>query len=124
MAINSRLRILLVAVCGRAALMRTNRGQAFGDRSCCSARNASNSVGRELAVVLEHDRRHDLIAHLRVRHRVHRDLVDLRQPQQDPFYRCGGEVFAIDAHPVGGASRKVDPSLGIAVGEVADQYMP
>src|SRR6478672_6387980 len=45
-AISVRLRVLLVAVCGSAALIRTCLGHAFGDRSGCDARNSSN-LGRQ-----------------------------------------------------------------------------
>ena len=54
-----------------------------------------------------------------VGHGVHRDQGDRGEPLEDPLDRGGGEVLAVDAHPVGGAAGEVDPAVGVAVGEVA-----
>ncbi len=54
-----------------------------------------------------------------VRDGVDRDPVDRAVAQQDPFDGRGGQVLAVDPHPVGGAAGQVDPAVGVAVGQVS-----
>jgi hypothetical protein len=70
-------------------------------------------------VSIEDERNHDLITHPVIGEGVHRDLIDLWQPMEDPLDRSGGQVLPVDAHPVGGAPGQIDPTDRVSVSQVA-----
>ena len=79
---------------------------------------------RELAwgqgtVVGEDDGRHHRVAHLIVGNRVDGDLTDVGEARQDSLDGPCRHVLAVDAHPVAGSAREVEPSVDVLVGEVA-----
>ena len=73
---------------------------------------------------MQHQRRHQLVAHPRVRHGVHRDPADVGVPQQDPLHGGGGEVLAVHPQPVTGAAGVVGEAVGVEVGQVAAPVHP
>ena len=80
---------------------------------------ASRSRWLQMSSAAEHECRHHLIADPVVGYGVDRDLADLRQSFQNPLDRRRRQVFAVHPHPVRGAAGKVDPAVGVAVGQVA-----
>ena len=109
-AISSRLSTLLVAVLGRSGAIRTKRGQRLRRTGRPARRGTPRARPGQRGVVLQHDRGHHLVADVGVGDGVDGDPVDRGQPLEDPLDRRGGEVLAVDAHPVGGAAGEVDRS--------------
>src|SRR5437870_851177 len=75
--------------------------------------------GVEYRAVAEHEAGHDLIPGLVVGHAVHACEHHFGVPAQRRLDRPGREVLAVDAQPVGVASREVQIAVVVQVSEVA-----
>ena len=69
--------------------------------------------------VAQHQTGHHLVAGLVVGHAVHRREHDVGMRAQRLLDRPGREVLAVDADPVGVATREVEVAVGVEVPEVA-----
>ena len=72
----------------------------------------------ERGAVPQLERGHHAVADRIVGHRVHGHGPHVGVPGDDRLDRRGGEVLPVDAEPLVGAPREVQPSVGIAVGQV------
>ena len=116
---SSRLRTLFVAVAGKVGGDPDVARPALGGQVGLLGEERLELGGGQGGVVLEHECGHHLVAHVRVGDGVDSHPVDGREALEDPLDGGGGEVLAVDPHPVRGATGEVDEAVGVLVGEVA-----